>query len=279
MKMMKIIWPTNIPIDKLSLIARTKFVESNMRGLLPVYKDEYAILESYATEHHIKVGQLLSIRNQLKIQKEIKKTNRVDLYANKIIEAYNKLITDPNLNLTDINSFYVKTNLPITPILRLLNKQDTFKRLDHRILKKFYQVMKDFTKIETKSKEQSRKFEIRVEKFISDFGVPFQTEETIRYAKTYTLTPDILFDSDVIIEVGGIEHRVKWLDAKNYIFMGHMTPFILESLKKQADKYGKMFGPGAFVFRYGFVADISIDHVLLLDGSNLLGKKIEKKSH
>lgn len=269
--MKKIIWPSNIPINKCKLDQMTKFVESHMHGLLPVYRPEYAILNSYAKENNIEVGQLLSIRNQLKIQREIKKSKLIllDAYNNKIIRAYNDLISDPDINLDHIQSFYARTNLPVLQVLKLLNKQPSFKSLDHHIIKKFYQVVKDITKLETKSKNQSAKFESRVEKFISGFGVTYQTEEDIRYGKIYTLTPDILFDSDTIILVNDLEHKIRWLDAKNYICMGHVVPFIMKSLTTQAEKYTKMFGPGAFVFRYGFVSDVNINNTLLLDGSAL----------
>ena len=265
----KIIWPNNQSIDPDILADRIKFVEKNMWGLLPVYNPEYSALKTYVKVHDIKMGQLLSIRNQLKIKKEIKRNKLVDTYAENIIRAFDKLISKPDLDLDRINAFYARTNLPIHSVIKLISQQSKFKELDHHLIKKFYQVLKDINKIETKSKIQSEKFESHVEKFITNLEIRYQTEADIRYEKIYKVTPDILFDEPVTIIINESEHKIRWLDAKNYIFMGPNVPFILESIKKQAKKYNDIFGPGAFIFRYGFISGVQIEGAYLLDGSSL----------
>src|SRR5690606_17924581 len=148
---------------------------------LPLQKKEYEKIKQYAKENmEISLGQLLSIRNQLKIQKEIIKSKISDISTIKIINSYKKLIKNPNLSditINDINDFYAKTNLPVIAVLKLLKKQHDFKSMDHHLLKKFYQITKDISKSEHISRVQSKKFENMIENYISKLGISFQTEE------------------------------------------------------------------------------------------------------
>ena len=79
--------------------------------------------------------------------------------------------------------------------------------------------------------------------------------------------PDILFKEPIILKVDGVSYTIRWFDAKNYILIN--IPFILASLKRQAEKYYKVFGMGAFVFHYGFDSSIKIPGVIMLDGSHI----------
>ena len=279
-----IYWPANIPINKLDLESDIKFVKGNMNGLVPVYRDEMLRMKTYADNRNISLHSVLSIRNQIKIQKEIKSGRYVN--ENKIIDKFNKLIqkqnldlnlgtrnripsNEPLLRLKQIIDFYSKIMYAPIVVIKIISKLPLFKELSHDLTKKFYQIFKDINKIEHKSKILSEKFEHTLENFISKYHVKFLTETDIRNNKISHLTPDILFEQPVTININGINKKIKWIDAKNFIFIGTYMPFMYKKIINQAKKYYTEFGQGAFVFRYGFVDGINIDGAYLLDGSQL----------
>jgi len=95
--------------------------------------------------------------------------------------------------------------------------------------------------------------------------VRFLTEQDSRTSGN-SLTPDFLLDTPVVIN----GQRVHWIDAKNYPMYG--SKLVASSLAKQAQKYNKAFGPGAFVFSGGLVCGARISAgLLLLDGSGSFG--------
>lgn len=120
---------------------------------------------------------------------------------------------------------------------------------------------------------EAQAFEDRVEAALRAAfpGAGLATEADLRRApdpRGPTLTPDFLFAAPVA--VGG--RRVGWVDAKNYPLADQ--PLVLKSLEKQAAKYTKAFGPGAFVFAGGVVCGSRLARradLLLLDGSHLEG--------
>jgi len=266
-----IIYWNNIttPIEPSILESYITFIKANMTGLIPVYPEEIAKLKSYANTHQISLGTLLSIRNQIKIQLEIKRSKYVEQNKSKIIYIFENLIKKPNLDLPDIMNFYARIKYPVHAVLKIISGLDSFKNLDHNLIKKFYQIIKDINQIEHKSKILSEQFEHIVEKFISKQHISFRTEADLRYDRTYNLTPDILFDQPVTININGTNHQIRWLDAKNFVFMGPYMPHLYKKIISQAKKYNEVFGPGAFIFRYGVVDGIQIDGAYLLDGSQL----------
>jgi hypothetical protein len=271
-----IYWPENIPISQLDLESDIKFVKDNMAGLVPIYRDEMSRLELYAKNRNISLHAILSIRNQIKIQKEIKSSRYIN--ENKIIDEFNKLIWSElpggliqkqNLDLKQIMNFYSKIMYAPIIVIKIISKLPLFKELSHDLTKKFYQIFKDINKIEHKSKILSQKFEHTLEKFLSKYHISFLTETDIRNNEISHLTPDILFEQPVTINVNGTNKKIKWMDAKNFIFMGTYTPFMYKKIVNQAKKYYTEFGQGAFVFRYGFVDHVHINGAYLLDGSKL----------
>lgn len=263
-----IYWPTNIPINPSELESDIKFVRKNIAGLIPIYREEMSKLKLYAINRDVSIHMILSIRNQIKIQMEIK-SSRYSIDENKIINKFNELIQIITPNLEQIINFYAKLMYPPPIVMKIISKLPSFKELDHDLTKKFYQIFKDINKIEHKSKILSEKFEHILENFISNHHINFLTEMDIRNGQISHLTPDILFEQPVIINVNGINQKIRWIDAKNFIFMGPYIPFMHKKIIRQAEKYNKEFGQGAFVFKYGFIDGINIDGAYLLDGSKL----------
>ena len=261
----------SIPIDKNILDAHIKFVKHNMTGLTPIYPKEMSRLKKYAKDNNINLSILLSIRNQLKIQTEIHRSRFVEQNKDKIIQIFNKLIKEnpKNLTIDKIMDFYSGLLYPPAAISKIISSTDSFKALDHSAKKNFFQIIKDINRIEQKSKISSEKFEHTIEEFLSETHIKFQTEADIRKNQIYKVTPDILFDQPVILNIDGKNHPIRWLDAKNFVFLGEYVPSLYKKIVQQAKKYNDVFGPGAFIFRYGFVSGVQIDGTYLLDGTQL----------
>jgi hypothetical protein len=93
---------------------------------------------------------------------------------------------------------------------------------------------------------------------LSRKSVKFQTEEqqkerAVEEGIILGSTPDFLLDEPVALLVPDAEEPVvvHWLDAKNSANVGSLVT--AEGLKKQAEKYNRKFGHGAFVFRHGIM--------------------------
>lgn len=113
-------------------------------------------------------------------------------------------------------------------------------------------------------------YEKIVAKKLHKLGIEFRTQDelTADQVKKYgraVITPDFLLDSPTNFIVTNESHstsaKINWIDAKNYIYLG--LPFSRSRLRKQAEKYVAEFGPGAFLFHYGFLRE-EFPHVLML---------------
>jgi hypothetical protein len=125
--------------------------------------------------------------------------------------------------------------------------------------------------------EQARLFEVDVEWLLKKMNLKFKTQEDLVVEQTAEhgraiITPDILFAEPVKLLVthpNGVTttHMVNWIDAKNYLLIN--INFMIAGLKKQAAKYCDKFGPGAFLFHYGFVNNIIVDNTVMLSMPNI----------
>eukprot|EP01084_Bolivina_argentea_P055989 102534_1 len=78
-----------------------------------------------------------------------------------------------------------------------------------------------------------------------DKEITMLTEEEQR-TNNSKLTPDILFSEGIWIN----NHKVHWIDVKNYFVMDVNKGFMWKKVKKQCVKYTDAFGTGAVVCRF-----------------------------
>ena len=262
--MNSIIWVNCKIYGKDEMIRMVEFVSKNMKGLMPLSGEERSMLVEYAEKNGYMVGQMISVRNQIKIQREIFRSrifkNRQDKIKQDFIDAVNKG--------TDIRVFMERSRMSVPMLIKLIKKVPEFKMLRTRDIDYIDKISLVIQRQETNSRIRAQDFENELADFLRvSYKIPFRTENDIRRDGDYTVTPDILFDYDIDLRVDGIDYKVRWLDAKNYILVD--VPFILKSLKKQADKYNEIFGMGAFVFGYGYDKSIKIPGTIMLDASFL----------
>lgn len=272
--MKKLIWinKKNYPHDL--LLERIQFVKKNMNGLFPIYGQELKNIKKYASDNNIPLFEILSMRNSIKIQFEIFGSRNTQLNIDSFKSKFKKIVTMINLNQHDIKKLIKNSNLPVSFVIKMMKHMQEFNNLSQKnktYLDRIQQLSCDYDKI---SKQRSREYEIMLENFLTNKKIHYLTETNIKQQTIYNVTPDILLKDPIEICVDGQNYIINWMDAKNYILID--VPFIINSLKKQANKYNKVFGLGAFVFHYGFDVTVKISGAILLDGSNFDNVKIVK---
>ena len=118
--------------------------------------------------------------------------------------------------------------------------------------------------------KKSLEYEKELQDFLDKHNVQYKTQEglvsdtknIIVGESGNPLTPDFLISSN--FKING--KQINWIDAKN--FYGAYTHMNKYKLKKQADKYNKVFGSGAFIFSLNYSERLSIRDTLLLSISN-----------
>lgn len=105
-------------------------------------------------------------------------------------------------------------------------------------------------------------FEKLLEKYFTKNGIKFVTQDHLVKKQMESVgravaTPDIHFPDGISIN----DQKIFWVDAKSYY--GGNVFYIKNSMKKQANKYNKIYGPGAFIFKRGFSSQLKVDAMLL----------------
>lgn len=219
----------------------------NLSTVLPLYSPEAKILDRIAFKYDVPRRVIYSIRNLSRIQHEIlypKLTHANETKIDKRIDDICKVID----NKYAIRKIFREINLPAKNvaqylIIKLGNKDNLIK------------IISDFNQNEKISAQRAKDFEIKVEKELNNKNINFKNEQQLKLDGITDATPDVLLVEPVKINFNNKIHELKWLDAKNYFFCN--VGFIKKSLKKQAKKYNDKYGPGCFVFSYGYDKELS----------------------
>lgn len=266
-----IIWTNKNSYDHKIIVSAMKFISDNMDGLTPLYDSELTVLKKYASEHKLPVEMIVSLRNLVKIQKEIKASYFYHKYTERVIKRFVKLCSeftdDQDVNAILIYNFFSLTNLPVNLVLKTVTGTKEYQSLNPELKKEINSMWDDSVKHNRLTGKAATRYEEEICVWLREnVDIGFQTENEIKTdTPTATSTPDILLDKPLKININGIIHSIKWIDAKNYILAD--VPFIVKKLQKQVNKYHESFGLGAFVFGLGFDRSIKLDNVVVLDGS------------
>lgn len=245
--------------DNTTIVQYKKWIMNNMRGLLPLYGSELKLYGEYATDQKINPELLMSMHSQITTQYEIYKSSTP---IDKIYDMIEKWLDKPY----SLNQFVANTKLSPSKIIKIITEK-YIDRLDKSI-RHDLEKLTELIKLKNKSTQQrSREFEIDLENYLTDNKISYITEQQLKNDKKYNCTPDILFIKPVDIVYQGKTYTIYWIDAKNYVLID--TPFLTDKLQKQADKYTKCFGFGAFIFKYGYDVSIELINVLILDGCDI----------
>lgn len=242
----------------------TKWVKNNMRGLMPIYGSELKKYEKYALANNTNISMLLSIHSQIKTQLEIYKSRSFDTEIYDIVEKWLSTSSRSKLNNLIIHSKASPDKFIKIISSKFINQLEPNELHDLDKLKSMIKIKN------TLSQQESRLFEIDLENYLTELNIKYITEQQLKSSpqyKHFNCTPDILLVNPIDITHNGTNHKIYWIDAKNYILID--TPFLIKSLKQQSKKYTDCFGPGAFVFSLGYDSSISIPSTLILDGCSI----------
>ena len=207
------------------------------------------------------------MKRNFKLLRNIKYLTK--LYKKKftIKEICKKMDFSPISILRNIFNYlgYSKNEVKNFLLLRNLDKLSDFD-----IEQINYSIKNDiFNKIDQSDQlNNSKQFELKIEKFLKDNSVQFKTQEELadeqikKFGKSIN-TPDFLITSDLYIN----GNKINWIDAKN--FYGANTDLVRKKTKKQIAKYIDKYGFGSIIFSLNFSESLKFDNVLLIDYMSL----------
>ena len=226
-----------------------------------IHKKLGSVLKSYIKEKYditVSFEKMGSIRRVYMRDRYIKRFHNLKDNINKMVHEY--------VQGVDILTISQKYDFPPMASMRaILSKcgysKDNIKR-----------ITKDPTLIEGRDREQFRiaiendyigdfdqekitdganNFEREIEAFFDKKHIPYRTQaelarDQIQLIERAVVTPDLYFPQGVMIN----GKKLYWIDAKNYY--GGNASYVYQGVNKQANKYNKMYGHGAFIFKHGF---------------------------
>lgn len=298
-----IVWKNRLVYNHSDILNHIKFVRRNMNGLLPVNSTERSCLAKYAKSVGVPESTMMSISNFLKIQATINAGSVSSKISGQISNRFIELVSQQEISNEDLNKFLIsrysytnkkgEVNRVVAPYKLIIDSiidLPEFDLLTAENMEFLKKTRESIARHDLLTAQMAANFERMVEDYLRTNypSISFRTEEEIRRDSPdgKTPTPDILFDKDVVINLNGRRHTIRWLDAKNYALVN--SHFIMDSLAKQSDKYNKAYGKGAFIFRNGFDESVQIPYVpkvegetpsnvLKLDGSMI--PKLERQLH
>ena len=218
----------------------------------------------------IKKELFISLRNSCIRYKMIIRHSILIKNTKNMIEDYN--------NGVDILNISKKYDGSPLNILRIIYKSmyqnislktlinDGYSKLNEEDKKQFVKANKNdkYAVInQQKMHEESLLFEKEIEKILIKNNVEYKTQEMlckeqIKEHDKCISTPDFLILSKFV--VNNID--IKWIDAKN--FYGANNKFIISSIKKQTEKYVRLYGNGIIVFKLGCNEKLVFDNMICM---------------
>jgi hypothetical protein len=197
-----------------------------------------------------------------------------------LIEKKEKMITDYNnkMDILNISKKYDGSPLNILRIIyakiypnisfkKLINNESSsYKILNENDRKQFIIATNNdkFAVInQQKMHDESLLFEKEIEKILIKNNIKYKTQEMLSKEQTTEhgkciSTPDFLILSKFVVN----DNDIKWIDAKN--FYGANNKFVLDSIKKQTEKYVKLYGNGIVVFKLGCNEKLVFDNIICI---------------
>jgi hypothetical protein len=224
-------------------------------------------------DNNINKEMFISLRNACIRLKMINKHHILIENKEKIIKDY----VDNKIDILKISTKYDGSPLNILRIvfsdiypkisLKILLNNNNKSLLQNHDRKQFL-IAINYDKFAVINQDEMHKesmlFEKDIEKLLIKNNIKYKTQDTLsneqikKYGKSIC-TPDFLILSQLVIN--GID--IKWIDAKN--FYGSNNRFVINSIKKQTEKYIKSYGSGAVIFKLGCNEKLLFDKILCFD--------------
>jgi hypothetical protein len=215
----------------------------------------------------------ISLRNSCIRYKMIIRHHKLIENKEKIIKDYNNKMDILNISkkydgspLNILRIIYAKIYPTISFKTLINNKSNSYKTLNENDRKQFI-IASDNDKFavinQQKMHDESLLFEKEIEKILINNNIKYKTQEMLSKEQTEEhgkciSTPDFLILSKFVLN----NNDIKWIDAKN--FYGANNKFVLDSIKKQTEKYVKLYGNGIVVFKLGCNEKLVFDNIICI---------------
>jgi hypothetical protein len=226
---------------------------------------------------NIKKELFISLRNSIIRYKMIIRHSILIKNTKKMIEDYNNGVDILNISKKydgsplNILRIIYKSMYPSISFKTLVNYgynklSDGYNKLSEEDIKQFIKANKydKYAVInQEKMHEDSLLFEKEIEKILVKNNVKYKTQEIlckeqIKEHDKCISTPDFLISSKFILN----DIDIKWIDAKN--FYGANNKFIISSIKKQTEKYVRLYGNGIIIFKLGCNEKLVFDNMICM---------------
>lgn len=269
-------YENNIDNQKINLTLYTNIIpyeqEKKITSILLSSKYPYSDISNDTIQKVKKINKNISLDLLNSMKNSTIRNNMIIQYSSLI--ANNTIISEEysNTNVLNLSKKYNASPINIIRavfIHRGLNKNEIRKlffdneRMNEYDKKQFKLALKydnyGFVD-EKKILENSILFEKNIENILIKNNIIFKTQQqlTIEQNKNGNVysTPDFLILSNLYIN----NQKVNWIDAKNYY--GSFNNFVVKKIKKQTEKYIKLYGKGCIIFNYGFCSKIKFDDIV-----------------
>lgn len=243
----------------LNILPTKEYGHINIENIINNFKKKF--------KYNINKSVVESIRSSFMKESIIKNFYKLNKFNNEIMYDYN------TMNVLSLSKKYDLS--PMSIMKSVINNKYKYSLMDvYTTKKKIEQYDYDqfnlaqqndiyFVLDQSKQINESKKYEIKIEKFLKRNEIKFKTQEelTVEQYKLYKKaisTPDFLIESDLYIN----NVKINWIDAKN--FYGANLHFIKSKLIKQSKKYIKLYGSGSYIFSLGFNEKLKINKNILL---------------
>jgi hypothetical protein len=213
----------------------------------------------------------ISLRNSSIRYKMIIRHDILIKNTKKMVEDYNN-----GVDILNISKKYDGSPLNILRIIykkiypnlsfKTLINDDGYNKLNEEDKKQFVKANKNdkYAVInQEKMHEESLLFEKEIEKLLIKNNIKYKTQdmlcdEQMKEHEKCISTPDFLILSKFVIN----NDEIKWIDAKN--FYGANNKFIIKSIKKQTEKYVRLYGNGIIIFKLGCNKKLVFDNMMCI---------------
>lgn len=211
----------------------------------------------------------ISLRNSSIRYKMIIRHSTLIKNTKKMVEDYNNRVDILNISkkydgspLNILRIIYKKI-YPNLSFKTLIN-DNGYNKLNEEDKKQFVKANKNdkYAVInQDKMHEESLLFEKEIEKLLIKNNIKYKTqdmlcEDQLKEHNKCISTPDFLILTKFVIN----NNEIKWIDAKN--FYGANNKFVVNSIKKQTEKYVRLYGNGIIIFKLGCNEKLVFDNII-----------------
>jgi hypothetical protein len=235
----------NVDINNVDEVKNVDYVNK-------VNKELFISLRNSSIRYKMIIRHGILIKNTKKMVKDY--NNKVDILT------ISKKYDGSPLNILRIIYKNIYPNLSF----KTLVNDNNYNKLNEEDKKQFIKANENdkFAVINhDKMHEESLLFEKEIEKILIKNNIKYKTQEMlckeqIKEHDKCISTPDFLILSKFVVN----NTKIKWIDAKN--FYGANNKFIINSIKKQTEKYVRLYGNGIIIFKLGCNEKLVFDNII-----------------